>query len=507
MQSDSMRVTMRDVWRLLSRGLLLLIAFALTQAASAQQAEPLSPSVVLVLKLVSATHVKPTTGVVISGDGLVLVPAEFASGEGEMIVLDGGTDILSNGRPAQVHALTATGDMAVLSVQGLKRPGITLSDNAWDEDNTRHLEAFPPADQIAKGANPLWVPLDVQPGPRLSISSATPLPYVSGAIIDGCGYLAGVSLSTGTQSLETLKSPTVLVNEQLKPIFEQLQISLPSARCVLEVQAEEAPVVAPEPNRPAEESADSRTPEPEDKEPENKPEQSTGTLEDEPTMAESVKEKAVPAPTVKTSVSEPASIWRSLPWWIPVLGILILAVLIWKLVFFFRLQKNEAGQEKMLAGTDSILSASDEPVTAPLETISGESIVKPRSAPELDLEIPGADDRPDGCDAVLVVEGQLDAETGFRQFCFVNSAQLNVVIGRGGADIAIEHAAISRRHVRIESDGASLTLSDLGSRNGTFVGNVPCLPGEVLFFEETDEIFLGDLKISLRLVKQKAEWA
>jgi len=190
-----------------------------------------------------------------------------------------------------------------------------------------------------------------------------------------------------------------------------------------------------------------------------------------------------------------------------VLGILFLAVLIWKLVFFFRQQKNEPGQEKMPAGTDSILSASDEPVTAPLETISSESIVKPRSAPELDLEIPGADDRPEGCDAVLVVEGQLDAETGFRQFCFVNSAQLNVVIGRGGADIAIEHAAISRRHVRIESDGASLTLSDLGSRNGTFVGNVPCLPGEVLFFEETDEIFLGDLKISLRLVRQKAEWA
>ena len=91
----------------LGRGLLLLVAFALTHAAAAQQAEPMSPSVVLVLKLVSSTHVKPTTGIVISDDGLVLVPAEFASGEGEMIVLDGGTDILSNGRPAQVHALTA----------------------------------------------------------------------------------------------------------------------------------------------------------------------------------------------------------------------------------------------------------------------------------------------------------------------------------------------------------------------------------------------------------------
>ena len=78
----------------------LLIALCMAQVATAQQTETMSPSVVLVLKLVSSTHVKPTTGIVVSDSGLVVVPAEFASGEGEMIVLDGGTDILSNGRPA-----------------------------------------------------------------------------------------------------------------------------------------------------------------------------------------------------------------------------------------------------------------------------------------------------------------------------------------------------------------------------------------------------------------------
>ena len=50
--------------------------------------------VVPVLKLVSSTHVEPTTGVVLSKDGLVLVPDSFASPGDEIIVLDGGTDIL-----------------------------------------------------------------------------------------------------------------------------------------------------------------------------------------------------------------------------------------------------------------------------------------------------------------------------------------------------------------------------------------------------------------------------
>ena len=89
-----------------------------------------------------------------------------------------------------------------------------------------------------------------------------------------------------------------------------------------------------------------------------------------------------------------------------------------------------------------------------LEPIEDDSFVKPRSAPRIDFEIPAMDTRPEGCDAVLVVEGLLDANTETRRFCFVNSEQVNVVIGRGDADIAIEHAAISRTHARVESDGA-----------------------------------------------------
>ena len=80
-----------------------------------------------VLRLVSATHVEPTTGVVLSDTGLVLVPEDFAGTGDEIIVLDGGTDIIRNGRPARIEQKFRLEGLQVLSVEGLKRQGVTLA--------------------------------------------------------------------------------------------------------------------------------------------------------------------------------------------------------------------------------------------------------------------------------------------------------------------------------------------------------------------------------------------
>jgi len=80
MQARSKGRLKLTVMRFISRCLApSLMGLLLTQAVNAQQAPPMSPSVVLVLKLVSATHVKPATGIVVSDNGLVLVPADFVS--------------------------------------------------------------------------------------------------------------------------------------------------------------------------------------------------------------------------------------------------------------------------------------------------------------------------------------------------------------------------------------------------------------------------------------------
>ena len=57
---------------------LLLAALAAAALNATAAGAELSPWVVPVLRLVSATHVEPTTGVVLSSAGLVLVPHDFA---------------------------------------------------------------------------------------------------------------------------------------------------------------------------------------------------------------------------------------------------------------------------------------------------------------------------------------------------------------------------------------------------------------------------------------------
>ena len=138
--------------------LLPLLGLFLLQAASAQQTVPMPASIVLVLKLVSNTHVKPVTGIVISDDGLILVPAEFVSTEGEIVVLDGGTDIAGHGRPATVVNPSINGGLALISVEGLDLPGITLAKSSQASASDFHLSAFPPAKYIAKGASPFGCP-------------------------------------------------------------------------------------------------------------------------------------------------------------------------------------------------------------------------------------------------------------------------------------------------------------------------------------------------------------
>ena len=505
-----MRVINHGVLHFFKRGLALLVLLCLVQLAAAQPTVSISPSVVLVLKLVSSTHVKPTTGIVISDGGLVLVSADFASSEGEIIVLDGGTDILSNGRPAKVLRESTSGKLAVLSVDGLKRPGIVLSENALDAGSKLHLEAFPPAERIAKGAQPLRSPGDIsedEQGSRLSISPETPLPYVSGAFIDTCGFLAGISLVSGAQSLETGKTPLIIFNDDLRGVLQELQIAPVTASCERLVQPSQAPVTLPD---DIDLTTDSAEP----------PVQSHSTEGIEPVEAGTpdpiIGEKTEstpqgkaddPASQVSRAATERSPLWRAVPFWLILSGIIVLAVLIWKAIYFFRLHATTSGHKTDGTVTRDVQPASDEPVTAPLETSVTDSVIKPRSAPLVDLDIPELGTRPDGCDGVLLVEGMLDAETAFRRFCFVNTAQVNIVIGRGDTDIAIKHAAISRAHVRLESAGAFLTLSDLGSRNGTYIGDVPCLPGEIMYLEDNDEIYLGDVKMTLRVVKQEAEWA
>ncbi len=467
---------------------MLLLAPALPMVANAQQVQPMSPSVVLVLKLVSATHVEPTTGIVVADNGLVLVPANFVLSGGEIIVLDGGTDIIKHGRPATIAKQPSTGNLALLSVSGLARRGITFSQNALNRESELHLTAFPPAEYIAKGTPPVQVPVKViqdSPDLQFSVSPSTPLPYVSGPILDACGYLAGVSLTTGPQSLQPDKPALTLFADELRQALEAMQIILPSASCTYQppktvpsANTEEEGEIAPEISGT---------------------DQKTSEGDEANLIGPEVYKPFIPQkrlnpfqgatpPQMPVDTAKP-SVWLTIPLWLLLLGFISLAAITWKGFMFWRLHKGDFSPP------------SD---TAPLLATSGNTSGKPRSVPLEGGQLPDMNALPEGCNGLLVIDGLVDTDMRFQRFCAVNTQSINITIGRSDADININHPVVGRSHARFESHNEMMTLSDLGSSSGTIIKDVPCLPGEIMVVEAGDEIFLGDVRIRFSIIEKEA---
>jgi DNA-binding winged helix-turn-helix (wHTH) protein len=71
------------------------------------------------------------------------------------------------------------------------------------------------------------------------------------------------------------------------------------------------------------------------------------------------------------------------------------------------------------------------------------------------------------------------------------------VVGRDpGAQIWLDHDTVSRRHARIVIDAAGTRLEDLGSKNGTRIGNEACV-GRVAL-RDGDRVSFGDLALVYR---------
>lgn len=438
--------------------LALLICLLAASTAQAQSAGALSPSLVLVLKRVSETHVLPTTGIVISDTGLVLVTEEFAAGDGSFVVLDGGTDIVSNGRPAIIAKRSARYGLAVLSVAGLTRPGMVLAEDAVTSQSRLHLEAFPPAEALAQGTQPLWQPFDILAGDTAVISPQTALPYVTGALLDNCGYLAGIQLTRGAQSMATDLTALAMFNTELGNALASMQFNVAAKSCrAQQATVTQAATETLEPPAPALES--------------------TGSV-----ASDSGQGKPTPdLPVTPAPANHRPSIWHEVPLWLILPVILAVGLLVWKIVFFLRLPKAPGSADSLSLENN------------------------PRAIPVDEYQAPDMNALPANCDAVVVVEGVLPANTGFVRYCPVNTAGSSIVIGRSDADINIDHPLISPRHARLDCDPVSMTLSDLGSANGTFIRGIPCLPGEIMFIEPDDKIDLADVQIHIRMMRKEAQ--
>lgn len=425
-----------------------------------------------VLKLVSSTHVEPTTGIVISDTGLVLVPEDFARVGDEIIVLDGGTDIIRNGRPARIEQKFPAEGLQVLAVDGLKRNGVTLAAGYPEEGGEIVLTAFPPAEQIAQGEPPLSLPASIvvfRETGNPAISGETPLPNVTGGLVDRCGSLVGVSVADDVQSMEHSPATRYQWRKGLLYILGELQITAREFDC-----SGLAEKPAPEPDLAEPEIAE---PEKIVPEPEEPPVQEDVIPEEEPATEQVLDTEQLPEGILPPLEQDEDNIETSgekagpgkWPWLIAALILIGLGLVL------HRLRRSGAGPSG-----DATESRTQGPGTG----------FQDEAETEAPPPLPGS---------LLLIRGVLADGTPFEDSCPVSENAINITIGRNDADLRIESPAVSRRHVNLNGTRLELTVADLGSSNGTSINGVPCLEGEIMFIEPGDTLVLGDAKCTIEI--------
>ena len=497
MKSDAMLRLIRLPVYLLMLACVLLAASPCLAQSPAQltlsPADSMPAWAVPVLRLVSATHVEPTTGVVISDTGLVLVPADFATIGDEIIVLDGGTDIIRNGRPAKIsHRFRGRG-LQVLSVTGLQRSGAGFSAAPLQDGDEIRLSAFPPAELIAEGAAPLDITATVSilsENARVVIAGQAALPNVTGPLLDDCGNLAGYSMASGVQSMSTTEGPDYLWKETLKHLLAEIPLEPRITDCRqmagLPVESETEPETLPEPETAAPETENTVLDTAEAVEDSPLPEQD----EESATVDEEMVEEQVQGPAEEsleemetlppyendsTPTAEPVAA-QSPPaeddgmpaWlWLAAAMLLIGAGLV--------LHRIRSRTEILTKDTDQPdKTDSTAPDQQEAEPAYNASILESR----------------------LLIHGHMADGSEFEASCRVSKQAINLVIGRSHADLVIDSPAVSRHHASLNGTAESLTISDLGSSNGTSINGVPCLEGETMFISEGDSIILGNVRFS-----------
>ncbi|MEM7801944.1 MAG: FHA domain-containing serine/threonine-protein kinase [Chloroflexota bacterium] len=82
-----------------------------------------------------------------------------------------------------------------------------------------------------------------------------------------------------------------------------------------------------------------------------------------------------------------------------------------------------------------------------------------------------------------------------------------IIVGRqSGADIILSgpERYVSKEHCVIEVSQSEVTVKDLNSTNGTFLGNERLSPNKVYTWEESQDINLGVYKLSLKYISNKS---
>ncbi len=74
------------------------------------------------------------------------------------------------------------------------------------------------------------------------------------------------------------------------------------------------------------------------------------------------------------------------------------------------------------------------------------------------------------------------------------------IVGREGADVLLPDRSVSRRHAQfLVGETGAVTLTELGSTNGSRHGAIPLLPGEVVSLKNGQELRFGAIRLTIHI--------
>ena len=73
------------------------------------------------------------------------------------------------------------------------------------------------------------------------------------------------------------------------------------------------------------------------------------------------------------------------------------------------------------------------------------------------------------------------------------------LVGREGADVILPDKSVSRRHAQFDVANGAVTLTELGSTNGSRRGATPLLAGQTVPLADGDELRFGAVRMTLRI--------
>jgi DNA-binding winged helix-turn-helix (wHTH) protein len=109
------------------------------------------------------------------------------------------------------------------------------------------------------------------------------------------------------------------------------------------------------------------------------------------------------------------------------------------------------------------------------------------------------------CGEVQLVRDQASPVAGQRSACWLVRGRRRYALATGesilgrdpGAAVSIDDRSVSRRHARIVVEDEGATLEDLGSKNGTFIGEQKV--GSPTPLSDGDRIRIGSVALTLRI--------